>query len=278
MPEPPRGGALDGLEGVWASLVSLGRSLDDEEFELATECPGWSVRDQFSHVIGTELLLAGEGAPSPAAPSGPHVRNGLGELNERFVAARRGRSGAAVVDELAALAVARLAELRRLDDEAADAVAASPIGIVPYVDYVSARTLDAFVHEQDVRRATGRSGGRGGLAERAALDRLEAAMPYVLARRVAAPVGTTVRLDVLGEHGRVVQLAVVGGEDGKPRCVATPVIDGPPSAALRLDEETFARRACGRITAIAARGAPCTEAAGDAQLVGAFLAAMVVVA
>jgi uncharacterized protein (TIGR03083 family) len=277
MAEAAPGTALEGLGAVWASLVAVGRALDPDEFELATECPGWTVQDQFSHVIGAELLRDGAAPPLAAGADPPHVRNALGALNERFVAARRDHPGPDVVEELAALAAARLAALGDLDAEASGA-GAGTASLAPYVDYASARTADAFVHEQDVRRATGRDGGRGGLAERATLDRLEAALPFVLARRVAPPPGTTVRIDVVGTLARTVQLGVVVGADHRPHASGVPVIDGPPTAWLRLDQETFARRACGRVTAQDALRAPTTEWAGDRSLVAALVASMVVVA
>ena len=141
-------GAVSGLTSVWGSLLELGEALTPNELEMPTACPGWTVKDQFSHVIGTELLLQGVGAPAPPRTYGPHVRNDLGALNERFVAARRAIPGQSVVAELAELVAHREAQLRRLEAEAAFAVGDGPVGIVPYVDYVSARTVDAFVHEQ----------------------------------------------------------------------------------------------------------------------------------
>jgi hypothetical protein len=105
---------------------------------------------------------------------------------------------------------------------------------------------------------------------------MEASMPYVLGRRVGAPPGTTFRLDVTGQLGRTVQLVVTRDAQGKPRAASTPVIEGSPTAALLVDEETFVRRACGRITAGALRAAPQTAAAGDASLVDEFIERMVV--
>jgi len=269
-------GAVSGLTSVWWSLLELGEALTPDELEMPTACPGWTVKDQFSHVIGTELLLQGVGAPAPPRTYGPHVRNDLGALNERFVAARRAIPGQSVVAELAELVAHREAQLRRLEAEAAFAVGDGPVGIVPYVDYVSARTVDAFVHEQDVREAVGQPGGRGGLAERATLDRMEASMPFVLARRVEARAGTTVRVEVTGPLGRVVQLRVVEGADGARRAVSSAVIEGAPTATIRLDEVTFVRRACGRVSAGSARAR--VQVAGEAGLAAEFLEGMVVVA
>ncbi|HEY8081782.1 MAG TPA: maleylpyruvate isomerase N-terminal domain-containing protein [Acidimicrobiales bacterium] len=268
--------AIDGLEEVWTSLCTLGRALEPAQFDLPTECPGWTVKDQFSHVIGTELLLEGRPAPEPAGAPRDHVRNDLGELNERFVEERRDRTGSEVVAELAALSARRLDTLRALDEEAWHVLGPSPIGMVPYVDYMGVRTFDSWVHEQDVRRAVGAPGGRGGLGERITLDRMEASMPYVLGRRVAAPPGTTFRLDVTGQLGRTVQLVVTRDAQGKPRAASMPVIDGSPTATLLVDEETFVRRACGRITAGAVSADPQTASAGDSTLVEDFIERMVV--
>jgi len=270
--------AVDGLAEVWGSLIGLGESLGDDEFELATACPGWTVKDQFSHVIGTELLLEGEPAPDVELPasSAPYLHNDLGVLNERFVAARRGRPGQQVVAELRALAVRRLDALRALDEEAWALLGPSPIGMVPYVDYMGVRVFDSWVHEQDVRAASGRPGGRSGMGERVALDRMEASMPYVLGRRVGAAAGTTFQLEVAGPLGRTVQLVVALDDDGRPRAVATPVITGAPTAAVRLDADVFVRRACGRLSAGEALASPGTSVVGDGDLARRFVDQMVV--
>jgi uncharacterized protein (TIGR03083 family) len=267
--------AVEGLAEVWGSLRALGSSLTPAQFELETDCPGWSVKDQFSHVIGTELLLEGAAAPDVTFPT-EHVRNDLGALNERFVEARRAISGAEVVAEFAALTARRLGALSALDDEAWSVLGPSPIGIVPYVDYMGVRIFDSWVHEQDVRHAVGVPGGRDGAGERVTLDRMEASMPYVLGRRVGAPPGTTFELEITGPLGRAVQLEVVLDDDHRPRAVATQVFDGAPSAALRLDQNAFVRRACGRLSAHDTLGDLCTEVHGDRALVTSFVEQMVV--
>ena len=86
----------------------------------------------------------------------------------------------------------------------------SPEGEVPYRDFLASRVLECWAHEQDVRRALGRPGGRNGMGELTALDRCERTMPYVVGRRVAPPDGTTVRFVVTGVLGRQVTVAVDG--------------------------------------------------------------------
>jgi uncharacterized protein (TIGR03083 family) len=276
MGAPAASQAIAGLAEVWGSLVELGRSLGDEEFDVATSCPGWTVKDQFSHVIGTELLLEGAAAPTEAALA-EHVHNDLGELNERFVAARRGLRGPEVVAELADLFDRRLDALASLDAEAWSTLGPSPVGMVPYVDYMGLRAFDCWVHEQDVRLALDRPGGRGGHGERITLDRMEASMPFVLGRRVGAPAGTTLRLEVTGPLGRTIQLVVAVRDDGSTRATSTDVLDAVPTATIELDAEGFVRRACGRASAASTLRRPSTHLGGDRSLAEQFVELMVVV-
>ena len=268
--------AIEGLAEVWASLVDVGSTLTEAQFAAPTACPGWTVKDQFSHVIGTELLLEGAPAPDRDGPRADYVRNDLGELNERFVEARRSVPGAQVVAELGGLAERRLVALRSLDEEAWAAIGPSPIGMVPYVDYMGVRTFDSWVHEQDIRMAVGCPGGRGGAGERVTLDRMEASMPYVLGRRLQPLPGTTMRIDIEGSMGRTVQLAVGVGDDGAAWARAVKVIERAPTASLWMDALTFVRRACGRIPASAVLASPGFAAAGDTSLARRFVDEMVV--
>ena len=276
MPVSRSNAAIEGLAEVWGSLVALGSTLTEDQFEVPTDCPGWTVKDQFSHVIGTELLLEGAVAPNGDPPTGTHVRNELGELNERFVDTRRALPGRQVVDELDALSHRRLVALRSLDEEAWAAIGPSPIGMVPYVDYMGVRTFDSWVHEQDVRIAVGCPGARGGAGERVTLDRMEASMPYVLGRRLQPLPGTTMRIDIEGSLGRTVQLAVGVGDDGAAWARAVKVIERAPTASLWMDALTFVRRACGRIPASAVLASPGFAAAGDTSLARRFVDEMVV--
>jgi uncharacterized protein (TIGR03083 family) len=265
------------LAEAWGSLCRLARSVDEPSCSRPTACAGWTVKDQFSHLIGTELLQEGAPVPPPVATVADHVRNPAGEVNERFVEARRPVAARAVVDELCELLSRRLAAVADLEHEArAMPTPDGSVGLAPYVDYLSQRSFESFVHEQDVRHALGRPGGRGGAVERAVLDRLEASMPFVLGRRVAPPPGTTLRIEVTGTHARSSQLVVVRDGAGV-RARAIEVLGAPPTATIYLDEEVFVRRACGRLTATAALRRPSTSLGGDRELGHAFVEQMVVV-
>ena len=133
------------LAEEWRAICDLGRELADHEWELPSECPGWSVRDLLSHMVGTESSLLGEPQP-PAAPEAPHVRNAIGALNEAWVAARRARPGAEVLAEFRDVTGRRLEELAAFGPERFEEVGPSPVGQVPYREFMAVRVMDCWVH------------------------------------------------------------------------------------------------------------------------------------
>ena len=63
---------------------------------------------------------------------------------------------------------------------------------------MNVRVMDSWVHEQDVRVATGRPGHDSGPAAQLSLDRLCSAMPFVVGKQARAPEGASVRFDLRG--------------------------------------------------------------------------------
>ena len=54
----------DLLEQGRQAFDALCADLSEPEWERMTDCPGWTVRDNVSHVIGTERGLLGDAAPT----------------------------------------------------------------------------------------------------------------------------------------------------------------------------------------------------------------------
>jgi hypothetical protein len=117
------------------------------------------------------------------------------------------------------------------------------VGDVPYREFMATRVIDTWAHEQDMRRALGRAGGRNGAGEQVVLDRCAETMPYVVGKVVAPPDGTSVLFVVTGAMGRQVLVAVhqrrASPSPGPPAV--------PPTVTLTMDQEVFWRRCYGRL-------------------------------
>jgi uncharacterized protein (TIGR03083 family) len=245
MPGPGGTGepVVDELTEVWASVVEACEQLDDGLWDRQTDCPGWSVKDNLSHLIGIERMLLGDPAPPALTEVPPHVRNPFGELNEAWVEARRTVPGAEVLAEFVDTTNRRIDALSAMTPEQFDVVGWSPVGDVPYREFMVTRILDTWAHEQDIRRALGRPGGRNGVGERVVLDRCEETMPYVVGKKVGPPDGTSVLFSVTGVLGRRILVTVTDG-----RAAATPVPPAePPTVTLTMAQDGFWRRCYGRV-------------------------------
>jgi uncharacterized protein (TIGR03083 family) len=234
---------VDLLDQVWASVADLGRGLTEPEWKLPTECPGWSVQDNLAHLSAIEARLLGRPEPDHELPPElPHVKNPFGRTNELFVDARRGWSGADVLAEFEDVTRARINVLRGYRDEDFAAESWTPVGPGTVRDLLPFRLFDGWVHEQDMRRATGRPGDLDTPVAANGLDRVVKAMPFVIGKQAAAPEGTTVVLSLAGPLAREVVVGVVNGRarilDREP---------DTPTVRLTLTTETLARLGCGRI-------------------------------
>jgi uncharacterized protein (TIGR03083 family) len=229
---------IDQLAEIWGSTAAACEGLSPEQWDAMTDCPGWTVRDQLSHVIGTESSLLGRPSPDPAPAGLPHVHNPMGELNEAWVEARRRLPGDEVLAEFQEVTGRRLAALRAMTDEELNVETPSPLGVVPYATFMDVRVMDCWTHEQDIRLAIGRPGHLEGAAPAAAIRRLVSSLGYVVGKRVGPPEGTTVVLEMRPHT----TLAVVV-RDGRAQPTEPPA---DPTVRITTDAETYARLAAGR--------------------------------
>jgi uncharacterized protein (TIGR03083 family) len=262
--------AREALGETWSSLAEACHELSGTEWALPTECPGWDVQDQVSHLIGIERALMGEAPPVWEGPLGDHVKNDFAAHNETWVAVRRSKPGPAVHAEFVEVTQARLRALDGLTEDEWAKVGFSPVGEVPYAVFMEVRAFDSWVHEQDVRRALDRPGGSANHASALSLDRVQGAMPFVVGKRAGCADGTVVRFDVTGPgaDARAFTVAVEGGR-------AKPVgAGGSPTVTLRLSSIDFLRLGCGRATAEQMEAAGGIGLVGDAAAGQKILAAM----
>jgi uncharacterized protein (TIGR03083 family) len=231
---------IDQLEMEWATIGALGHELNDDDWARHTDCPGWTVKDQLSHIVGTESMLLGRNGP-PAAPAGlPHVHNPIGEMNEAWVESLRPEPGAKVLAAFEEVTTERLAALRAMTDDELEREGPSPIGPVPYGIFMQVRVFDCWVHEQDIRRAVGHPGNLEGPVAEVAMGRLSGGFGFVVGKRVGPPDGTTVVVRVTGPLARTLAVEM---KDGRARPIEPPA---SPTLAVDIDAESFACLAAGR--------------------------------
>ncbi|HVB51443.1 MAG TPA: maleylpyruvate isomerase family mycothiol-dependent enzyme [Acidimicrobiales bacterium] len=256
---------IDALDQTWTSIDRTLRPRPPEVYEALTPCPGWTVRDVLSHLIGFELMLRGDPVPEHEGSWPEYVRNPIGELNEAYVAAFRDRAGVEVLELLVDTTKSSLGRLRALSDQEWEKVGWSPEGERPYHRFQETRVLDSWIHLQDIRDALLEPSDDHGPGEEIVLNRFEAALPYVLGKKVAAPDGTLVQINLSGRLGRSILLSVEGG-----RAVALESSTTPPNLELTTPVALFWRRAAGRITAHAFLNASATNVRGDKALASAI--------
>jgi uncharacterized protein (TIGR03083 family) len=249
------------LAEVWASAAAACKGLTPEQWALPTDCPGWSVRDQVSHLLAIERSLLGDPAPPPLADVPAYVRNPIGEINEPWIEQRRGTPGDEVLAEFEETAARRLEALRSFSTERFEEIGWSPIGDVPYRTFMTVRVFDSWAHEQDIRLAIDRPGGRDGAGEAVALDRCFLTVGYTVGKKVAPPDGTTVVFTVTGPLGRSEAVRVVGG-----RAVRLDEAPTSPTATLTMGQAAFWRLGLGRCSASEALDTGAVALDGDADL------------
>lgn len=236
---------IEAIEDVFDQTIALGRTVSDEQGELATDCPGWTVKDQFAHMVGLEQVLVGSPHVEVDLPEFDHIQNDFGRYMEHHVHARRSLPLQAVVDELVGLAPRRIAQLH---EQAAmgDPEVAGLMGTTrPLSAGLGIRGFDLWTHEQDIRRAIGGTARMDCKAGQQGVLRTIGAWRAMLPDRVEASGTLNMSVD---EHDAV---EIVFGADGS-------------SLSIAMSGDLATRLGCGRgnVTALLSDA----EIAGDPDL------------
>jgi uncharacterized protein (TIGR03083 family) len=262
---------IDALDTTWSSIDRLLRPQPAESYDALTPCPGWSVKDVLSHLVGFEKMLHGEPVPVFEGTWPAYVHNPIGEFNEAFVHANRDRSGLEVLDEFHVECTRSIAALRELNDAGWEKVGWSPEGERPYHRFQETRVVDSWIHLQDIRDALLQPEDDHGPGEEIVVNRFESALPYVVGKRMKAPDGTLVRVNLSGRLARSVLIGVVDGR-------ATALNDSAETPTLEITTPValFWRRAAGRISAAAFLAASATDVRGNHALASALADSLVI--
>lgn len=262
------------------AVVELARTCSEDDLAQPTECPGWTVHDQISHVVGVEAWLQGHKDPRVEVPPYAHVRNDLGKRVEYAVELRRSRTGAQVLSELEDVLAQRLSTLRDPSLTGTDSIP-GPFGPDRATAVMLFRIFDVWTHEQDIRSALGRPGNLDSPAATVFVTAVMGQLPKLIATRARVEPGHSVIIEVSGpttarqgvridldeqgrRRGHVLTGADVPAEtspandhdaspDTSPHDRATATATDPRSedrpdhqVTICLSTEAFTRRAAGR--------------------------------
>jgi len=237
-----------------ARLLALLRGLSASDWARPTACPGWTVHDIATHLLGDHvgrLSLYRDGFEALSPADGEPFPAFLHRINGEWVAAARRISPAVLLDLLAATGDQVVGLWRDADLDAPGwnvSWATGPDPAPVWLD--AARDFSEFwTHQQQIAEACGVA-GPSGLA--VVLDIFMRALPWTLRDTDAAP-GTALRMTVTGDAGGV--WTVARDRSGWAFAEATTA-----AASITLDQDT-AWRLC-------TRGISPEEAARRARVEG----------
>ncbi|MEU0756783.1 maleylpyruvate isomerase family mycothiol-dependent enzyme [Streptomyces albogriseolus] len=262
--------ALQPYADAWShsieAISELVQPLPEADWNRRTPCPGWSVRDVVSHVIGLDSEMYGDPRPIHTLPRDLfHVTNDHQRYMEMQVDVRRHHTAPEMTSELELMIIRRNRQLRNESRDPGTKVR-GPLGTeLTLEESMRRHAFAVWAHEQDLRTALGRPGNLDSPGAHVARDVLLDELPRVVADLAQAPRSSAVVVDV---HGPVEFLRTVRVDiQGRGTLETAPALG--PAAALTLDWETYVRLACGRVTPESVADRVKTE--GDQDLAAAIL-------
>ncbi|CAM5516318.1 MULTISPECIES: maleylpyruvate isomerase family mycothiol-dependent enzyme [Streptomyces] len=248
------------------AIAELVKPLAESEWNRRTPCPGWSVRDIVSHVIGMECEMLGDPRPIHTLPRDLyHVQSDFARYMEMQVDVRRHHTSPEITAELEYVLIRRARQIRN-ESRSPETKVRAPLGTEQTLEMaLNLRAFDVWVHEQDLRTTLGQPGNLDSPGALITRDMLLAGLPKVVAKSAGAPANSAVVFDV---HGPVEFLRTVRVDaEGRGSIDGAPSLG--PAVTLSLDWETYVRLACGRVRPAAV--ADRIKIEGDQELAAAIL-------
>lgn len=232
------------LREEFAAIAELGDGFDEATWDTPSCLPGWTVKDNLSHLLGTEAMLAGHETPTVDISHLDHVRNPVGQANEAWVESLRGVPGAEVVARFRTVTAERLGALEAMTQADFDAPSWTPAGPdETYGRFMRIRHYDCYCHELDMRDAAGVQDRTDGDHVAMALTEPVAALGYIVGKKAGVPSGSTAAIHLTGP-AEASYFVEVGD-----RAQVVDSLDGDPTASITLDANLFLRLTGGRCPA-----------------------------
>ena len=231
---------VEGLSQIWGKWSHFGSELNEDQWQTPSRLPGWTVKDNLSHIVGGEYMLSGRKLPE-AEVSAEHVKNPIGEANEKALHSFREKQGNEVLALFNERTAERLQVLSEMSEEEFQAVGWTPAGEAPYGRFMQIRVYDAWLHMQDCREPLGLPGDEDGLPAEIAIDEVSSATGYIVGKKGGAPEGSRVQILISGPIERTLRVEV---KEGRASLVET--FDEDPTSTLTLSSLDFTALTGGR--------------------------------
>jgi len=254
--------SINTYKEAMSDIIDLLSEIAPSQWQSPTPCPGWTVADIAAHLIDldTGAITGTMVDHEPQWESLAHVTNAGSKFTERGVDFRRGTAPDALLDQLSETAQALVDHLKNNENE---------IGLkLPWFkgemsveQFLSMRTFDIWVHEQDIRAALNIPGNLGSNPARASLQRMISALPFIWGKKVGAPPGSVLTLHLSGPEIQG-SVGVVVNDDGRAELVHShPDAENTVSMSWPSFSDSFCgRMGVGEMLACAELNGPLAEA------------------
>lgn len=203
-PAEPPGDVTNLFESERGCLLELLAAVSDDEWQLPTPCPAWTVLGLGCHLLGADFSLLSRhrdhhvGTPAPDGLTEAQFIAWLDELQIEWVRAARRVSPRLLVDLLAWTGPQVVEVLEQQDPRSRTAHVswAGPEPVPVWLDQVR-ELSECWVHRQQLLQALGRPADLRPELIGPILDGLRWAYPYRLAAVPARP-GDTVTVEIAG--------------------------------------------------------------------------------
>ena len=252
------------LAQEWNLIAELCALLTEEQWQAPTQCPGWSVKDQLSHIIGTEKMLLGDPLPDIDIGEPEHIKNDIAKANEKWIVERRNWPTEQLLAEFKEVTSQRVAALEAMTQDEFDAPSWTPAGEDTYGRFMLIRLFDCWTHEQDIREAIGQPGHDRGEIVAEVLAETSRAIAFVVGKLGGAPVGSRIEFQLTQANAEPAVLRVERpSEDSKAALVAEFSDQAAATATITMDLMLFFRLTGGRESALAAIAEGRVTISGD---------------
>ncbi len=224
---------VSNLNQCWDSCTEFFGSLDDNQWQVQSHCPDWTVKGIASHLMAVEQMLS-SWIPKSADEPPP-----FDQVADKFAAAMAMPNNE-LAQSFSSVLDGRRSQLAQATDELFETPSMTPVGPGTYGRFMAIREFDFWMHERDCRTPLNMPTNNGGPTAEMALDEVHMSVGYIAGKKIGLPDGASIHFEISGACQRDIFVAVDG------RAAEVNALDDP-TVVLHCDSLAFMEQACGRV-------------------------------